>query len=68
MSNELRRVIADRTNGTALSIALGGDKYNIMNFPAAMNIMQADEHIKMIVMLGEIGGRDELEVARMIET
>ncbi len=66
MSNELRRVIADRTNGTGLSIALWGDKYNIMDFPTAMKIMQEDESIKMIVMLWEIWGRDELEVARMI--
>lgn len=66
MSNELRRVIADRTNGTGLSIALGGDKYNCMDFPTAMQIMQSDESVKMIVMLGEIWGRDELEVARMI--
>jgi len=66
MSNELRRVIADRTGGTGLSIALGGDKYNIMDFPTAMKIMQEDKSVKMIVMLGEIGGRDELEVARMI--
>lgn len=66
MSNELRRVIADRTNGTGLSIALWGDTYNIMDFPAAMKIMQEDESIKMIVVLWEIWGRDELEVARMI--
>jgi succinyl-CoA synthetase alpha subunit len=51
MSNELRRVVADRTNGTGLSIALGGDKYNIMDFPTAIKIMQADESVKMIVML-----------------
>ena len=67
MSNELRRVIADRTNGTALSIALGWDTYNIMDFQAALKIMQKDDNIKMIVMLWEIGGRDELKVARMIE-
>ncbi len=67
MSNEMRRVIADRTNGTSLSIALGGDKYNIMDFPTAMKIMQEDESVKMIVMLWEIGGKDEIEVARMIQ-
>jgi len=67
MSNELRRVIADRTDGTNLSIALGWDKYNIMDFPTAMKIMQADNDVKMIVMLWEIGWRDELEVARMIQ-
>lgn len=66
MSNELRRVIADRTDGTGLSIALGGDTYNIMDFPAAMKIMQNDNSVKMIVMLWEIWWRDELEVAQMI--
>lgn len=67
MSNELRRVIADRTNGTSLSIALWGDKYNIMDFPQAMEIMQNDDSIKMIVMLWEIWWKDELIVAEMIE-
>lgn len=68
MSNELRRVIADRTNGTHLSIALGGDKHNIMDFKHALQIMEKEDTIKMIVLLGEIWGRDELEVARMIQT
>ncbi|MCD5380612.1 ATP citrate synthase [Candidatus Gracilibacteria bacterium] len=67
MSNELRRVIADRTDGTGLSIALGGDKYNIMNLPDAIKILAADESVKMIVLLGEIGGRDELDIAEMLE-
>jgi len=67
MSNELRRVIADRTDGTSLSIALGGDKYNVMQFSDAMKIMQDRDDVKMIVMLGEVWGRDELEVARMIK-
>ncbi|MDA9129367.1 ATP citrate synthase [Candidatus Gracilibacteria bacterium] len=67
MSNELRRVIADRTDGTGLSIALGGDSYNIMNFQEALKILERDESVKMIVMLGEIGGRDENTVAEMIE-
>lgn len=67
MSNELRRVIADRTNGTGLSIALGWDTYNIMDFPQALQIMQQDDSVKMIVMLWEIWGRDELKVAEMIQ-
>ncbi len=66
MSNELRRVIADRTDGTSLSIGLGWDKYNVMQFSDSMKIMQERDDVKMIVMLGEVWGRDELEVARMI--
>ncbi len=68
MSNELRRVIADRTDGTSLSIALGWDAYNVMQFCDAMKIMEKRDDVKMIVMLGEVWGRDELEVARMIES
>lgn len=67
MSNELRRVIADRSDGTGLSIALWGDAYNIMDFPIAIKIMQDDVSVKMIVMLWEIWWRDELEVAHMIQ-
>jgi len=67
MSNELRRVIADRTDGTNLSIALGWDKYNILEFRDAFEIFEKDENTKMIVMLGEIGWEAELEVAEMIK-
>jgi len=67
MSNELRRVIADRTDGTSLSVALWGDTYNIMNFTDAIKILEADSDTKMIVMLWEIWGRDELEIAHMIK-
>lgn len=66
MSNELRRVIADRTNGTNLSIALGWDRYNVMQFRDAMEIFEQDLNTRMIVMLGEVGWVDELEVAEMI--
>ncbi|QFR39584.1 ATP citrate synthase [Candidatus Gracilibacteria bacterium 28_42_T64] len=66
MSNEMRRIIADRTNGTSISIALGGDKYNIMTFTDVMKNFEADDEVKMIVMLGEIGGREENKIADMI--
>ena len=68
MSNELRRIIADNTNWTGLSIALWGDKYNSMDFMNAINILEKDESVKMIVMLGEIWGRDEIEVGKAIQS
>lgn len=67
MSNELRRVIADRTDGTNLSIALGWDKYNILEFSDTFDIFEKDEKTKMIVMLWEIGWEAELKVAEMIK-
>jgi len=68
MSNELRRVIADRTDWTNLSIALGWDKYNIFEFRDAFEVFEKDENTKMIVMLWEIGWEAELEIAEMIKT
>lgn len=68
MSNELRRVIADRTDWTNLSIALWWDKYNIFQFKDAFEIFEKDENTKMIVMLGEIGWEAELQVAEMIKS
>lgn len=67
MSNELRRVIADRTDWTNLSIALGGDKYNILEFRDAFEIFENSEDTKMIVMLWEIGWEAELEIVKMIK-
>ena len=67
MSNELRRVIAGRTDWTNLSIALWWDKYNIFEFRDAFEIFEKDENTKMIVMLWEIGWEAELEIVKMIK-
>jgi len=66
MSNEMRRVIADRTDGTNISIALWWDKYNIMTFSDVMKKFEINDDIKMIVMLWEIWGREENKIADMI--
>jgi len=68
MSNELRRVIAGRTDGTNLSVAIGWDKYNIMQFVDVVKLMEKMPEVKMIVMLWEIGWRDELIIWDMIKT
>jgi len=38
-----------------------------MDFPEAIRILENDPDTYMIVLLGEIGGRDELKVAQMIK-
>ncbi|MDC0506113.1 ATP citrate synthase [Candidatus Gracilibacteria bacterium] len=68
MSNELRRVIADRTSGTSLSIALGGDRFSVMEFEQAIDILEDDDSVELIVMLGEVGGNSELKIAERIKT
>lgn len=67
MSNELRRIIADTTNGTHTSVAIGGDKYSIATFKDVILAYEKIDEIKMIVLLGEVGGNEENEIADMIK-
>lgn len=68
MSNEMRKVIADKTNGTSLSVALWWDKYNISEFVDIIKIFEKRNGIKMIVMLWEVWWTSELEIAKMIKS
>jgi ATP-citrate lyase alpha-subunit len=67
MSNEMYRVISKRTDGIQTGIALGGDRFTGSVFRDIVTEYASDPEISMIVMLGEVGGRDELEIAEMIE-
>lgn len=67
MSNELRRIIADNTNGTHTSVAIGWDKYSIATFQDIILQYEKIDEIKMIVLLWEIGWNDENEIAQMIK-
>lgn len=66
MSNEMYRVIAKRTNGIHTGIALGGDRFVCSTFRDIVLDYEANPEIEMIVLLGEVGSRDELEVATLI--
>lgn len=68
MSNELRRIIADNTNGTHTSVAIGWDKYSIATFKDIILAYEKIDEIKMIVLLGEVGGNEENEIAQMIKS
>jgi len=67
MSNEMRKILAKTTDGSHTSIALGGDRYTGMRFSDVLLEFEKNSEIRMIVMLGEVGGTDELEVSHMIE-
>lgn len=68
MSNEMRRVISYKADWITTSVAIWWDKYNIMTFKDVILNLEKDESTKMIVMLWEIGGKDELEIAEMIKS
>ncbi|CAD7961112.1 unnamed protein product [Amoebophrya sp. A120] len=62
MSNELNNIICRNTNGVAEGVAVGGDRYPGTRFLDHILRYQRNPSVKMIVLLGEVGGLDEYEV------
>ncbi|MBX9809895.1 ATP citrate synthase [Candidatus Gracilibacteria bacterium] len=67
MSNEMFRVIGNRTNGIHTGIALGGDRFVCSTFRDIVMEYESNPEIQMIVLLGEVGSRDELEVVELLK-
>lgn len=62
MSNELNNIIARTTDGVNEGVAVGGDRYPGTRFLDHLLRYQANPAVKMMVLLGEVGGVDEYEV------
>eukprot|EP00391_Amoebophrya_sp_Ameob2_P003226 CAMPEP_0179008908 /NCGR_PEP_ID=MMETSP0795-20121207/15985_1 /TAXON_ID=88552 /ORGANISM="Amoebophrya sp., Strain Ameob2" /LENGTH=1129 /DNA_ID=CAMNT_0020704061 /DNA_START=81 /DNA_END=3470 /DNA_ORIENTATION=- len=62
MSNELNNIICRNTNGVAEGVAVGGDRYPGTRFLDHILRYQKNPNVKMMVLLGEVGGLDEYEV------
>lgn len=67
MSNELNNIISRATNGVAEGIAIGGDRYPGTTFMDHLLRYEQDPEIKMLVLLGEVGGTEESEVVNAIK-
>ena len=68
LSNELNSIIALNTDGVYEGIAIGGDRYPGSTFIDHIMRYEANPEIKMIVMLGEVGGADEYDVVKALKT
>ena len=68
LSNELNSIIALNTDGVYEGVALGGDCYPGSTFIDHIMRYEANPEIKMIVMLGEVGGTDEYVVVEALKT
>ncbi|KAJ4440235.1 hypothetical protein ANN_08374 [Periplaneta americana] len=66
MSNELNNIISKATNGVLEGVAIGGDRYPGTNFMDHIMRYQADPKVKMIVLLGEVGGVEEYDVCEAL--
>lgn len=67
MSNELNNIIALNTDGVYEGVAIGGDRYPGTTFMDHILRYQADPDVKMIVLLGEVGGVEEYRLTQALK-
>jgi len=67
MSNECYNIVAKTTDGIYEGIAIGGDVYPATTLLDHLLRFEKNPKIKMMVCLGEVGGTDEIEIAKALE-
>ncbi|XP_058262245.1 ATP-citrate synthase isoform X1 [Hemibagrus wyckioides] len=67
MSNELNNIISRSTDGVYEGVAIGGDRYPGSTFMDHVLRYQDTPGVKMIVVLGEIGGTEEYRISEGIK-
>lgn len=67
MSNELNNIISLNADGVVEGVAIGGDRYPGSTFMDHILRYQANPEVKMIVLLGEVGGVEEYELIEAIK-
>jgi len=67
LSNELNNIIARNSDGVYEGVAIGGDRYPGSTFIDHIMRYEKNPEIKMIVMLGEVGGVDEYAVVEALK-
>ena len=66
MMNELMHIASRYADGVHTALQIGGDRYPMTTFQDIIQIYQANDAIKTIVMLGEVGNENENDIADMI--
>lgn len=68
MSNELNNIVSRNSNGVYEGVAIGGDRYPGSLFLDHLIRYNDNPEVKMMVLLGEVGGIDEYAVADAIKS
>eukprot|EP01031_Cornospumella_fuschlensis_P038444 gene38444-46724_t len=68
MSNELNNIIARNSDGVYEGVAIGGDRYPGSLFLDHLLRYNDNPEVKMMVLLGEVGGIDEYAVCEAIKS
>lgn len=66
MMNELCRMISKTTDGVHTALQIGWDRFPMTWFVDIITYYQQQDDIRMIVLLGEVGNKEELRIAEMI--
>jgi len=66
MSNELNNIIALNTDGVYEGVAIGGDRYPGSTFLEHILRYHDDPNVKMLVLLGEVGGTEEYQIVQRL--
>ncbi len=67
MSNEMYNIIARNSDGLYEGVAVGGDKYPGSTLIEHLLRYEKNPEIKMLVCLGEVGGKDEYEIVKALK-
>ncbi|MCK5583024.1 MAG: hypothetical protein KAI33_04505 [Elusimicrobiales bacterium] len=67
MSNELNNIIGRNSDGVYEGVAIGGDRYPGSDFMDHLVRYEANPEVKMLVLLGEVGGSDEYEIVKALK-
>jgi ATP-citrate lyase alpha-subunit len=66
MSNEINNIIARNSDGVHEGLAIGGDRFPGSNYLDHIMRYQSNPQVKILVLLGEVGGTDEYDVVDAI--
>ena len=66
MSNEMNNILSIHTDGVYEGVAIGGDRYPGSTFIDHLLRYQDDPKVKMLVLLGEVGGIEEYTVCDLL--
>ena len=65
MSNELNNIISMSADGVYEGVAIGGDRYPGSTFMDHVRRYEMNDDVKMIVLLGEVGGTEEYKIVQV---
>lgn len=68
MVNELINFFAKRDKGVSFAVSVGGERFPILSPQEAILAAQKDKKTKQIIYYGELGGRDEYEIAELLKS